>query len=99
MVDKAILSKAQTCEMHEQMPSSEEKSECCDDEVEIVEGQDILQFSKVEFDLDMPLEFAIFSLIHFSSPGFFAKETATAEVYDPPQYHQDFRILHQVFLI
>ncbi|WP_407692576.1 HYC_CC_PP family protein [Psychroflexus curvus] len=98
MIDKAILSKAQTCEMHQEMPS-EEKSECCGDEVEIIEGQDVLQFSKAEFDLDIPVEFAIFSLIHFSSTGFFAKEIATAEVYDPPHYYQDFQILHQVFLI
>lgn len=98
MIDKAIMSHAQTCGMHQEMPS-EEESECCDDEVEIIEGQDILQFSKAEFDFDMPLEFAIFSLIHFSSLSFIAKEIASAEVYDPPHYFQDFQILHQVFLI
>jgi hypothetical protein len=98
MMDKAILSPAQSCNMHQEM-SSDEKSDCCDDEVEIIEGQDILQFSKAEFDLDIPLKFAIFSLIHFSSPEFFARETVSTKVYDPPLYHRDFQILHQVFLI
>lgn len=98
LIDKAIFSQAQTCEMHQEMPS-EEESECCDDEVEIIEGQDILQFSKAEFDLDIPMELAIFSFIHFSSPDVFASKTASTEVYDPPQYHRDFQILHQVFLI
>ena len=98
IIDKAILSQAETCNMHQEMPA-EENSDCCDDEVEIIEGQNILQFSKAEFDLDMPLELAIFSFIHFSSPVFFAKEIASTEVYDPPEYDLDFQILHQVFLI
>lgn len=98
MMDKAALAQAEPCEMHQNHPS-EEKSECCDDEIEIIKGQDELQLSKAEFDLDIPLEFAIFSFIHFSSLDFFAQETATTEVYDPPQYHRDFQILHQVFLI
>ncbi len=98
LIDKAILSQAETCAMHQEMPS-EEKSECCDDEIEIIKGQKNLQFSKAEFDCDTPLELAIFSLIHFSSPHFLAKETASTEVYDPPQYDRDFQVLHQVFLI
>lgn len=98
MVDKAILSTAQTCNMHQEKPG-EEKSDCCDDELEIIKGQDILQFSKAEFDLDIPMEFAIFSFIHFSSPVFFAEKSASTEVYDPPQYRRDFQLLHQVFLI
>lgn len=98
MMDKAVLAQAEPCEMHQNHPS-EEKYECCDDEIEIIKGQDELQLSKAEFDLDIPLEFAIFSFIHFSSLDFFAQETATTEVYDPPQYYRDFQILHQVFLI
>lgn len=98
LIDKAILSQAESCSMHQEMPQ-EEKSDCCDDEVEIIKGQDNIQFSKVEFNLDIPMEFAIFSFIHFSSPDFFARETTSTEVYDPPQYYRDFQILHQVFLI
>jgi hypothetical protein len=98
MVDKAILSPAQTCAMHQQMPAGEE-SDCCDDELDIIKGQDILHLSKAEFDLDMPLELAVFSFIHFSSPIVSAKETTSTELYVPPQYSLDLLVLHQVFLI
>lgn len=98
MMDKAVLSHAMPCDMHDVMPS-EEESDCCDDEVEIIKGQDLLHFSKAEFNLDIPLEFAIFSFIHFSSPYFFARETSSTEVYDPPEYALNFQILHQVFRI
>jgi len=98
MVDKAILSPAQTCDMHQEMPAGEE-SDCCDDELDLIKGQDILQLTKAEFDFDPPLELAIFSFIHFSSPDFFAKKIASTEVYDPPQYSLDLLVLHQVFRI
>ena len=96
--DKAVLSQAEPCTMHQEMPS-EKESDCCDDEVKIIKGQDNIQFSNAEFDLDIPLEFAIFSFIHFSSPDLSSKKSASTEVYDPPQYKRDFQILHQVFLI
>lgn len=98
LIDKAILSQAETCTMHQEMPS-EEKSECCDDEVEIIKGQDNLQFSKTEFDCDTPMELAIFSFIHFKAPDFTSRDSTSTDVYDPPEYHIDFQILHQVFLI
>nr|WP_019037425.1 hypothetical protein [Psychroflexus tropicus] len=98
MVDKAILSPAQTCAMHQEMPS-DEKSDCCDDELDIIKGQDILHLSKAEFDFDMPYELAVFSFIHFSSSNVSAKEAASTELYVPPQYFQDLLVLHQVFLI
>lgn len=98
MMDKAILSQAEPCAMHQEMPS-EEKSDCCDDEVEIIKGQEILQLTKAEFDLEIPFELVVFSFIHFSSPDLFAKKSASTEVYDPPQYKRDFQLLHQVFLI
>ncbi|SDG45738.1 hypothetical protein SAMN04488027_10222 [Psychroflexus sediminis] len=98
MIDKAILSQAETCDMHQQMPS-EEKSECCDDEVEVVKGQDELQFSKAEFDLDFPLELVAYSFIHFLNPETYNTSVKNFPVYHPPQYSLDFRVLHQVFLI
>lgn len=98
LIDKAILSQAETCGMHQEMPS-EEESDCCDDEVELIKGQDILKLSKAEFDLDMPLELAIFSFIHFRSPDFTSRNSTSTEVYDPPEYDLDFQILHQNFLI
>ncbi len=98
LVDKAILSKAKTCEMHQQM-SSEDESSCCDNEVETIEGQDILQFSKVEFDLDIPLEFTVFSLIYFCDLDIFEKQIDKFQFYTPPQYSLDLQLLKQVFLI
>jgi len=80
------------------MPADEE-SDCCDDEVEIIKGQDILQFSKAEFDFEMPLELAVFSFIHWSSPMLSASETTPTEIYDPPQYSPNLLVLHQVFRI
>jgi hypothetical protein len=98
LVDKAILSKAQTCEMHQQMPSEDEDS-CCDNEVETIEGQDILQFSKAEFDLDIPLEFAVFSLLYFCDLDVFEKQIDKFQFYNPPQHSLDYQLLNQVFLI
>jgi len=98
LVDKAILSKAQTCEMHQHMPSEEESS-CCDNEVETIEGQDILQFSKAEFELDIPLEFTVFSLIYFCDLDVFEKQIDEFQFYNPPQYSLDLQLLNQVFLI
>ena len=98
LVDKAILSKAQTCEMHQHM-SSEKESSCCDNEVETIEGQDILQFSKAEFDLDIPLEFTVFSLIYFCDLDVFEKQIDEFQFYNPPQYSLDLQLLNQVFLI
>lgn len=98
LVDKAILSKAQTCEMHQQM-HSEDESSCCDNEVEIIEGQDILQFSKAEFDLDIPLEFTVFSLIYFCDLDVFQKQIDEFQFYNPPQHSLDLQLLKQVFLI
>jgi hypothetical protein len=98
LVDKAILSKAQTCEMHQQM-HSEDESSCCDNEVEIIEGQDILQFSKAEFDLDIPLEFTVFSLIYFCDLDVFQKQIDEFQFYNPPQHSSDLQLLKQVFLI
>jgi hypothetical protein len=98
LVDKAILSKAQTCEMHQHM-SSEEESSCCDNEVETIEGQDILQFSKAEFDLDIPLEFTVFSLICFCDLDVFEKQIDEFQFYNPPQHSLDLQLLKQVFLI
>jgi len=98
LVDKAILSKAQTCEMHKQM-HSEDESSCCDNEVEIIEGQDILQFSKAEFDLDIPLEFTVFSLIYFCDLDVFEKQIDEFQSYNPPQHSLDLQLLNEVFLI
>lgn len=98
MVDKAILSQAESCGMHQEMPS-EEETDCCDDEVKLIKGQDILKLSKVDFNLDIPLELAVFSFIQFSSLDFTTQEIDSTEVYDPPEYDLDFQILHQVFLI
>jgi len=98
LVDKAILSKAQTCEMHQHM-SSEKESSCCDNEVETIEGQDILQFSKAEFDLDIPLEFTVFSLIYFCDLDVFEKQIDEFQFYDPPQHSLDLQLLNEVFLI
>jgi len=98
LVDKAILSKAQTCEMHQHMPSEKESS-CCDNEVETIEGQDILQFSKAEFELDIPLEYTVLSLIYFRDLDVFEKQIDEFQFYNPPQYSLDFQLLNEVFLI
>ena len=98
LVDKAILSKAQTCEMHQHM-SSEKESSCCDNEVETIEGQDILQFSKAEFDLNIPLEYTVLSLIYFRDLDVFEKQIDEFQFYNPPQYSLDLQLLNEVFLI
>jgi hypothetical protein len=98
LIDKAILSQAESCGMHQEIPT-EENSDCCDDELKIIKGQDTLKLPIAEFDIDKPLELAVFSLIHFSQLDFSSRNLTSTEVYNPPQYHRDFQILHQVFRI
>lgn len=98
LVDKAVLTKAEPCEMHQKNPS-EEESECCDDEVEIIQGQDQLKIQSSDFELPHPVFVEAFVFTFFSTPSFEAEVNTTIYEDPPPLLQRDFQTLYQVFLI
>jgi hypothetical protein len=102
LVDTAVIQPAKTCGMHSQSESykpEEEKDSCCDDEVKLIEGQDELQLSVSDFSLDMPNEFAVFSMV-FLFPEFYTVQSQPVyAIYQPPECRRDIQTLFQVFLI
>ena len=98
LVDKAVLSKAEPCEMH-QKNSSEKDSDCCDDEVELIKGQDQLNIQSTDFELPHPVFVEAFVFTFFSTTYFETEVNTTIYEDPPPLLQRDFQTLYQVFLI
>jgi len=103
LVDSAVVQLAKTCGMHDQdntqKDKHDDKDSCCDDEVKLVEGQDELKVSTIDFNLELPVEFINFSMVFLSSEIHTFKKDTAYQHYRPPEYDPDFQILYQVFLI
>jgi hypothetical protein len=98
MMDKAVLAKAEPCEMHQKNPS-EEESECCDDEVELIKGQDQLKIQSSDFELPLPIFVEAFVYTFFFNTTFETEVNTTIYEDPPPLLQRDFQTLYQVFLI
>lgn len=103
LVDTAVIQPAETCGMHYQNYDKPDKHQdeksCCDDEVKLIEGQDELKISTVDFSLELPIEVTIFSLIYVFPEIYIKKPDIIFNVYQPPEYESNLQLLHQVFLI
>lgn len=102
LVDKAIMKPAKKCAMHEQQTHHEQdnlKDDCCDDEVELIEGQDQLKVQSSNYELPLPVFVEAFVFTFFLKYSF--KVEVKTAIYEapPPTQQIDFQILHQVFLI
>ncbi|TBN02718.1 hypothetical protein EYD45_11370 [Hyunsoonleella flava] len=98
LVDVAIFSEAKTCGM--EMDGPEKPKPCCDDEVDVVEGQNELKLSSFE-DLDLKqLQFlAVITYAYINGFQDLPKETIPHKNYAPPNLVCDIQVLDQVFLI
>jgi hypothetical protein len=103
LVDTAIIQPAKTCGMHDKNHDKKErydnKDDCCDEDVKLIEGQDELKVSSLDFNLDIPVQIAVFSIIYHFPEIYTFKGEPIFNSYKPPEYACDFQILHQVFLI
>lgn len=79
--------------------SKDDKDSCCDEEVDLFEGQDELQLSVLDFSLDIPIQFTVFSIVYIFQEFYTAQSQPTYTIYHPPEYRQNVQTLFQVFLI
>lgn len=103
LVDTAIVKPAKTCGMHDNEHDKKnnhaEKESCCNDELKLVDGQDELKISTLDFNLDILAEISVFSLIYIYPEFYINKPDTTFNIYQPPEYKCDLLLLHQVLLI
>jgi len=103
LVDTAIVQPAKTCGMHDKDHDKKErhdkKDDCCDENLKLIEGQDELKVSNLDFNLEIPVQIAVFTLIYIFPEIYTFKAKPAFSIYQPPEYACDFQILHQVFLI
>ena len=97
LVDVAVFSEANKCSGN--MEQNTMKS-CCEDEVEVVKGQDELKFSKFE-DLDLIDQsfIASFAFVYTNLFESLPKQIIPFKDYSPPNLVFDILVLDQVFLI
>ncbi|NBC56994.1 MAG: hypothetical protein GVY05_01740 [Bacteroidetes bacterium] len=102
LVDKTIMKPAQKCAMHDVSSQHENESNhksCCDDEVEIIKGQDQLKLQSTDFELPQPIFIQALVYTFFIKPTLQTHKTPFRYEYPPPLYQADFQALYQVYLI
>lgn len=104
LMDVALFTDAETCGMDMSAVmvdenADETKNSCCDDEVIFVDGQDDLQLSFNDLDIDK--QFFLIAVTH-SYLGIFQDLTLQSvphEEYPPPLLVKDIQLLDEVYLI
>jgi hypothetical protein len=103
LIDTAIVKPAKTCGMHDsdhgKKSNHDQRDSCCDEDIKVIEGQDELKVSTLDFNLEIPLEITVFSLIYIFPESYTYKGETAYNIYQPPEFSCDFQVLHQVFLI
>lgn len=104
LVDKAIMKPAQKCAMHnEHSPTNHEqpnkKDNCCNDEVELIEGQDQLKIQSSHFELPHPIFVEALVFTYFTSPSYETEASIPFYENPPPLLKRDFQAFFQVYLI
>ena len=102
LVDKAIMKPAKKCAMHtlqSKHAHQDQKGDCCDDEVNLIEGQDQLKVQSYEFELPNPYFVEAFVYTFIFNTSFEALEKVDYSENPPPLLLRDFQAHYQVFLI
>ncbi|QTY27654.1 hypothetical protein [Flavobacterium sp. CS20] len=102
MVDKSIIKPAKKCVLYEnetQQNNGITKSNCCNDEVKIIKGQDQLKLQSTDFELPHPIFVQALVYTFFVKPIFQTNTTLSHYEYPPPLYERNFQALYQVYLI
>jgi hypothetical protein len=99
LIDVAVFSKAENCEVDQYM-SLIEKKHCCKDELELVKGQDNLKLSKSEdYQLQHQVFITNFAYLYLDLFESVDKEIIPFKNYSPPNLVVDILIMDQVFII
>lgn len=94
LVDVAIFSEAKSC------GDMDIKKTCCDDELDVVEGQDELKLSSFEdLDLEQQQFLVSFAVTYLNTFESLFEETILHKAYSPPDLVYDIQVLDEVFLI
>lgn len=97
LIDVSMFSKADTCGM-EVMEIAQKKS-CCKDEVDVVKGQDELQFESLSDFNMLPQFFSTFVYAYINLFEGLPKQLIPHKDYSPPNLVTDIQVLDQVFII
>jgi hypothetical protein len=104
LIDKQVMLPAEKCEMHGEKTHAAQKhehkkDECCDDEVDLIKGQDQLKIQSTDFELPLPIFVEAFVDTFFFNTTFETEVNTTIYEDPPPLLQRDFQTLYQVFLI
>ncbi|APZ45212.1 hypothetical protein BW723_02380 [Polaribacter reichenbachii] len=100
LVDVSFTGEAEACGMEMSNVSEAKMKSCCKDEVHKVEGQDELQFQKID---NFSFEKQQFLAAYFLSFKKLLVKNASKNIFykdfSPPDIPTDYQVLYQVFLI
>lgn len=104
LVDIGLFSKAESCGMEVQMPSTSKdcdlkKSDCCNDEVKQFQGQNELNTNFSTLDFQQQIFVASFAYSYINLFEGLDKNIIPFKYYTPPLLVTDIQVLGQTFLI
>lgn len=102
LVDKAVMKPAQKCAMHSapsQHDNEDENNNCCENQVEVIKGQDQLKLQSSDFQLPLPIFVEAFIFTFFVNSFIEAFTNTAIHGEPPPLFLSDFQAFYQVFLI
>ena len=101
-MDIAFFHHADSCGMEDAMTMMGESMDdhhCCDDESFTIEGQDTLQLTWDDLELESQIFLFSFADIYLTFLFVPLGNEIQRDIYPPPLLVQDLTILHEVFLI
>ncbi len=100
LVDVAIFSEAKTCCAHKTQQEDKEKKPCCNDEIEVVKGNDKLTTNSFDdFDEIHKQVLVAFTVSYVNLFESLPKEIIPHRDYSPPLLVYDIHILDETYLI
>ncbi len=101
LVDVSLFVEAKDCgmDMGDNSALTFEKNSCCDDQLIVVEGQEIVELSPEEIELDGQLHLPICTLHYVDLLQISEDSEAVGEHYPPPILVKDIQLLDEVFLL
>lgn len=101
LVDISVFAKTEKCGM--EMPEVDTceitKKSCCKDEIDLVQGQDELIKTLIDFDVDQQQFIAAFIYSYINLFEGAPKQVIPHKDYSPPNLVKDIHVIDQVFLI
>ncbi|PQJ82850.1 HYC_CC_PP family protein [Polaribacter glomeratus] len=100
LVDVSFTGQAEGCAMNMDSVTSPKKKNCCKDEVHQIDGQDQLQFNKVDKISFSKQQFIASFLTSYTD--LFLKNESENNFYNnfsPPDIRLEYHVLYQIFLI